>query len=212
MKENKFLTYMNLLDDRYIEEADPAASAAPVVTTTRRLRAWRRIPVLAAAILLATLMVSILGMTISAEEQEPALQEVPIMILKEDFDRLIVHKMDEIDAQKNTHSNIRHDHMRVKYFYEYWDLDNCKWEKNKEALLEQFPITELADIYVYDATATAEDKEWMIDQLRAIGFTQDDLIDCYENLYRVVKESDSENIEKILTTLPEIPEHPAQTE
>lgn len=64
MKENKFLTYMNLLDDRYIEEADPAASAAPVVTTTRRLRAWRRIPVLAAATvaLMALLIVGTFAM------------------------------------------------------------------------------------------------------------------------------------------------------
>jgi DNA helicase-2/ATP-dependent DNA helicase PcrA len=38
MKENKFLTYMNLLDDRYIEEADPAASAAPAFAVGTKVR------------------------------------------------------------------------------------------------------------------------------------------------------------------------------
>ena len=48
MKENKFLTYMNLLDDTYIEEADPS-TAAPIVSKTRRTKAFRRLPVLVAA-------------------------------------------------------------------------------------------------------------------------------------------------------------------
>ena len=48
MKENNFLTYMNLIDDTYVEEADPAASA---VGSTSRTKSWRRLPALAAATL-----------------------------------------------------------------------------------------------------------------------------------------------------------------
>jgi len=46
MKENNFLRYMNLLDDTYIEEADPATFA---VVSARRSKSWRRLPALAAA-------------------------------------------------------------------------------------------------------------------------------------------------------------------
>ena len=46
MKEKHFLSYMNLLDDAYIEEADPAA---PVAHITPKAKTWRRVPVLIAA-------------------------------------------------------------------------------------------------------------------------------------------------------------------
>jgi hypothetical protein len=59
-----------------------------------------------------------------------------------------------------------------------------------------------------DDTATDVEKEYILDQLRAIGFSQIDLIEAYENLYRAVEESDSPNKEKILATLPDIPPRP----
>ena len=57
MKEKNFLTYMNLLDDTYIEEAE---IGAPVVRTTRKGKVLRRIPALVAATvtLMALLVVS----------------------------------------------------------------------------------------------------------------------------------------------------------
>ena len=57
MKEKNFLTYMNLLDDTYIEEAE---IGAPVVRTARKGKVLRRIPALVAATvtLMALLVVS----------------------------------------------------------------------------------------------------------------------------------------------------------
>lgn len=57
MKEKNFLTYMNLLDDTYIEEAE---IGAPVVRTARQGKVLRRIPALVAATvtLMALLVVS----------------------------------------------------------------------------------------------------------------------------------------------------------
>lgn len=49
MKKKNFLTYMNLLDDRYIEEADPCVEAAYDPHKLRRARSRRRIPLLIAA-------------------------------------------------------------------------------------------------------------------------------------------------------------------
>ena len=46
MKKKHVLSYMNLLDDAYIEEADPAA---PVAHITPKAKTWRRVPVLIAA-------------------------------------------------------------------------------------------------------------------------------------------------------------------
>ena len=56
-----------------------------------------------------------------------------------------------------------------------------------------------------DMASSREYLDFILEQLRLIGFTQSDLIECYERLYKLAEASDSENKEKILATLPEIP-------
>jgi hypothetical protein len=63
-----------------------------------------------------------------------------------------------------------------------------------------------------DLTASDADKKFVLDALRSLGFTQLDLIECYERMYELAEESDSENKDKILASLPEIPERPNQDE
>ena len=76
--------------------------------------------------------------------------------------------------------------------------------------MKRFPLAELSDVYAVDATASEVDKEFLLDELRSIGFTQNDLIECYERMYELVENSDVENKEEILASLPEIPERPGE--
>lgn len=203
MKNERLMDALGNVSPALVAEAAPGNLPASAKRPIRPLRM-----LIAAAIVIAIMMVSVLGMTISAEEQGPVLQEVPIMILEEDFERLIVEKMDEIDSYENTPNSVKMRHMRFQAFYERQFMLDTLSPKGKEAMLEKFPITELGNVYTLDFTASDVDKAFLLDELRAIGFTQDDLIDCYERMYALAEESDSENKEKILASLPEIPERP----
>ena len=203
MKNERLMDVMGTVSPAFVAEAAPGNLPAK---TKRPIRPVRFL--IAAAIIIATLMVSILGMTISAEDKGPQLQEVPVIILREDFDRLIAQKMDEIDAQKSTPNTVKMNHMRFKAFYERQFMLDTLSPRAKEAMLEKFPITELGDVYNLDLTASDVEKEWLLEMLRSLGFTQLDLIECYERMYELVEQSDSENKEKILASLPEIPKRP----
>ena len=202
MKNERLMDALGTVSPAFVSEAAPGNVPAKAKRPIRPVRL-----LIAASIIIATMMVSILGMTISAEEQNQ-LQEVPIIILREDFDRLIVEKIEEIDAQESTPHEVKMRHMRLKAFYEFQFLSETSSPIAAEAMLERFPITELGDVCTLDVTVTDVDTKFVLDALRELGFTQDDLIDCYENLYKLAEESDSENKEKILASLPEIPERP----
>ena len=206
MKNEKLMDVIGTVSPTFVAEAAPGNVPARAKRPIRPMRL-----LIAAAIIIATLMVSILGMTISAEDKGPVLQEVPVMMLQEDFDRLIAQKMDEIDAQESTPNTVKMSHMRCKAIYEFWCLDQCSTERAREALLERAPITELGDVCTLDRTASDVDKKFVLDALRSLGFTQLDLIECYERMYELAEESDSENKEKILASLPAIPERPDQS-
>jgi hypothetical protein len=206
MKNERLMDVIGTVSPAFVAEAAPGNVPAKAKRPIRPMRL-----LIAAAIIIATFMVSILGMTISAEEQTQ-LQEVPIIILREDFDRLIVEKIEEIEANENTPHHVKMDHMRLKAFYEYQFLSETTSSRHREAMLERFPITELGDVCTLDVTATDVDKKFVLDALRSLGFTQLDLIECYERMYALAEESDSENKEKILASLPAIPERPDQDE
>ena len=205
MKNERLMDVIGTVSPTFVAEAAPGNVPARAKRPIRPVRL-----LIAASIIIATMMVAILGMTISAEEQTQ-LQEVPIIILREDFDRLIVKKMEEIEANENTPHHVKMDHMRLKSFYEFQFLSETTSPRHREAMLEMFPITELGDVCTLDRTASDVDKKFVLDALRSLGFTQLDLIECYERMYELAEESDSENKEKILASLPAIPERPDQS-
>ena len=202
MKNERLFDALGGVSPDFVTEA--AAAEIPAATPRRRRFRKGMFALVAAMIALITLTV---GLTISAEE-EPALEEVPVMMLKEDFERLVKTKLDKQVAKTNRPSGLTHEAMRLQAFYEYWDLSQCSTEKSQAALRERFPAIECGAIYALDATATEEEKEWILDYLRYLGFSQLDLIEAYENLHRAVEESDLEDKEAILETLPEIPPYP----
>ncbi len=201
MKNERLFDALGGVSSDYVTEA----ATANIPAAKRRPRRFHKGMIAVAAAMIALITMTI-GLTISAEE-EPALEEVPVIMLKEDFERLIVAELEK-QVERNEHSETWYRAERTKAFYEYWDLSLCRTEKGKTVLLERFPITEFCVVYALDATATDVEKEFILGQLRSIGFSQIDLIEAYENLYRAVEESDSPNKEKILATLPEIPPRP----
>jgi len=202
MKNERLMDALGNVSPALVAEAAPGNLPAKAKRPIRPLRM-----LIAAAIVIAIMMVSVLGMTISAEESEPALQELPVIILREDFDRMVKEMYQELE-DKSEFNDCSHYALRHMAFYEQQFMLDTLSPNAKEHMLERFPITELCDVYVLDETATDVDKAWLLEQFRLIGFSQLDLIESYEKLYRMVEESDSENKEKILASLPEIPERP----
>ena len=98
MKNERLMDALGNVSPALVAEAAPGNLPASAKRPIRPLRM-----LIAAAIVIAIMMVSVLGMTISAEEQGPVLQEVPIMILEEDFERCRrVMYSDEIRAYDST--------------------------------------------------------------------------------------------------------------
>jgi len=205
MKNERLMDVLSTVSPAYVAEAAPGNIPKRTGKSPRIVK--RLLAVAAVLVLVIAAAVATIG--ISAAESEP-LEEVPIVMLEEDFDRLIAQRMDEIDARANTPREVKMAHMRLKAFYEYWNLAQCKTEKGRQAILERYPLTELGNVYALDATANDVEKAFLLEQLRSIGFTQDDLIECYERMYELVENSDVENKEEILASLPEIPERPGE--
>ena len=203
MKNERLFDALGGVSPDFVTEA--AAAEIPAATPRRRRFRKGLFALVAAMIALITLTV---GLTISAEE-EPALEEIPVMMLKEDFERLVKTKLDK-QVGKNQPSGLTHEAMRLQAFYEYWDLSQCSTEKSQAALLERFPAIECGPVYVLDGTVIDDEvaMAWILEYLRYLGFSQLDLIEAYENLHRTVEESDLEDKEAILETLPEIPPIP----
>ena len=204
MKNERLLDTIGSVSPEFIQEAAPGN--IPKRTVRRTRMAKRLLAVAAVLVLLLAAAMATIG--ISAEEEQP-LQELPAIILEEDFDLMIREMYMEFE-NKDEFMDLSHYALRCVSFYEYFDLSQCKTDRAKEALLERAPIAKLSNVYILDETATDVDKEWLLDQFRSISFSQNDLIECYERMYELVENSDVENKEEILVSLPDIPERPDQ--
>lgn len=205
MKNERLFDALGGVSSDYVTEA----ATTNISTSQRRPRQFRKSMIALAAAMIALITLTV-GLTISAEE-EPALEEIPVIMLKEDFERLVVAEQEK-QLGKNKNSEAWHRAERTKAFYECYDISQNKTDKAIASMLERYPVTECCAVYILDDTATDAEKEYILDQLRSIGFSQLDLIEAYENLYRAVEESDSPNKEKILETLPDIPPRPVSEE
>jgi hypothetical protein len=195
MKNERLFDAIGLVSPEFVKEAAPGN-----VPRKQRQKPHRIRRILAfAAVLMLILTASIATIWTSAETEEP-LRELPTIMLREDFDRLVRAKFEEYETEGESH-----DAVRVRSFYEIQCLSENITPRAREAMLAFFPITEIADIVNLDVTIREEEYEWLLGQFRSIGFTQSDLIECYERMYELAEKSDSENKEKILASLPEIP-------
>ena len=200
MKNERLMDVLSTVSPAYVAEAAPGNIPKRTGKSPRIVK--RLLAVAAVLVLLVAAAVATIG--ISAEEEQP-LQEMPVILLREDFDRLIVQRAQEIEGLVDTH-----DLDRLVSMYEHQYLSEVKTEKHKKLMLERFPIVALADIRNLDETITDVETEYYLEVLRSIGFTQNDLIECYERMYELVENSDVENKEEILASLPEIPERPGE--
>ena len=202
MKNERLLDTIGSVSPEFIQEAAPGN--IPKRTVRRTRMAKRLLAVAAVLVLLLAAAMATIG--ISAEEEQP-LQEMPVILLREDFDRLIVQRAEKIEGLVSTHELAR-----LQAMYEHQYLSEAISEKHQKFMLEKFPIVALADIRNLDETISDVETENYLEILRSIGFTQNDLIECYERMYELVENSDVENKEEILASLPEIPERPGEKE
>lgn len=202
MKNERLLDTIGSVSPEFIQEAAPGN--IPKRTVRRTRMAKRLLAVAAVLVLLLAAAMATIG--ISAEEEQP-LQEMPVILLREDFDRLIVQRAEKIEGLVSTHELAR-----LQAMYEHQYLSEAISEKHQKFMLEKFPIVALADIRNLDETISDVETEYYLEILRSIGFTQNDLIECYERMYELVENSDVENKEEILASLPEIPERPGEQE
>ena len=202
MKNERLLDTIGSVSPEFIQEAAPGN--IPKRTVRRTRMAKRLLAVAAVLVLLLAAAMATIG--ISAEEEQP-LQEMPVILLREDFDRLIVQRAEKIEGLVSTHELAR-----LVSMYEHQYLSEAISEKHQKFMLEKFPIVALADIRNLDETISDVETENYLEILRSIGFTQNDLIECYERMYELVENSDVENKEEILASLPEIPERPGEQE
>jgi hypothetical protein len=200
MKNERLMDVLSTVSPAYVAEAAPGNIPRRTGKSPRIVK--RLLAVAAVLVLLVATAVATIG--ISAEEEQP-LQEMPVILLREDFDRLIVQRAQEIEGLVSTHELAR-----LQSMYEHQYLSEAISEKHRKAMLERYPIVALADIRNFDETASDVDKENYREILRSIGFTQNDLIECYERMYELVENSDVENKEEILASLPEIPKRPGE--
>ena len=202
MKNERLMDVLGTVSPAYVAEAAPGN--IPRRTTKGPRMVKRLLAVAAVLVLLIAATIATIG--ISAEEEQP-LQEMPVILLREDFDRLIVQRAEKIEGLVSTHELAR-----LQAMYEHQYLSEAISEKHQKFMLEKFPIVALADIRNLDETISDVETENYLEILRSIGFTQNDLIECYERMYELVENSDVENKEEILASLPEIPERPGEKE
>lgn len=200
MKNERLMDVLSTVSPAYVAEAAPGNIPR---RTGRSPRIVKRL-LAVAAVLVLLLAAAMATIGISAEEEQP-LQEMPVILLREDFDRLIVQRAEKIEGLVSTHELAR-----LQSMYEHQYLSEAISEKHQKFMLEKFPIVALADIRNLDETISDVETENYLEILRSIGFTQNDLIECYERMYELVENSDVENKEEILASLPEIPKRPGE--
>jgi hypothetical protein len=200
MKNERLMDVLSTVSPTYVAEAAPGNIPRRTGKSPRIVK--RLLAVAAVLVLLVAAAVATIG--ISAEEEQP-LQEMPVILLREDFDRLIVQRAEKIEGLVSTHELAR-----LQSMYEHQYLSEAISEKHQKFMLEKFPIVALADIRNLDETISDVETEYYLEILRSIGFTQNDLIECYERMYELVENSDLENKEEILASLPEIPKRPGE--
>ena len=197
MKGQRLLDILGNVSPQYIDEAAPGH--IPHDYKRRILMKKKVIMILAAVLLVAALSAIIIGTGASATPGDGRpISDIPRMLLPEDYERF-VGKMEANLAGT-------HEFARFKAYYTKYDLSLQISDKARTYLLEKYPILEVTPIYVIDSELIDSEVEAITVWLTQYGgFTQQDLIDSYTRLHETVLESDIEDKEAALATLPEIP-------
>ncbi len=137
-------------------------------------------------------------------ESKTPLSFVPTIITAEDFARIDARIAQNLDDENKLN--------RFRAFYCCWSLsildtrDEDARAKVEDALLQQYPIVTVTDVYTLDETATELEKAFILDILASYAeLSQEDAIQLYENLYEMVEASEVENKDEIMAYLPEPP-------
>ena len=197
MKSQRLLDVLGEVSPAFVAEAAPGN--IPCNQRRKGLMKRKLAIIVAAALMLVALTAIVLGTGASATPGDGRpISDIPRMMLPEDYERF-VSKM-EVNLAGT------HEFERFKAYYVQYDLSLQMSDRAKAYLLEQYPILEVTPIYAIDSELLDSEVEAITVWLTQYGgFTQQDLIDAYTRLHEAVLESDIEDKEAALATLPAIP-------
>ena len=125
---------------------------------------------------------------------------VPRFLLPEDFDRIeraLKAKMDSGELE------IFYYHKILKGFFIHRSLSEQTTAKAKEALLKEYPITELTDIYEYAPDALPTEDFWVSSYLYFYAdFTPADTVAGYQRMLDLINNSSATNKADMIADVP----------
>jgi len=119
---------------------------------------------------------------------------LPTMLLEEDFNELF-------NAVKETHEAYAEE---VSVLFNYQKLDGLS-SVAQEQLLQVFPLVSITEFYTFHKGMLGRVPTTLKYMYEYGGYSAMDLKEDYENLRKLVEESNAENKEEILATLPTLP-------
>ena len=134
-----------------------------------------------------------------------AIPRIPNWVLVSDFTDDFVQPMEALikKATGDERSRLEYLNRVIPGYYGKKDAyDPGHSEEGKKEVLKDFPITELAAIYIQDISLRSFDMQKLREAFKKAGFTYADLLREHDNMVDLIEKSDSENKAKMLDTLP----------
>ena len=220
MKRNEqLLRELSGISPLYIKEAQPGRVPAKKTMTYAPYGRFRALGVLAAMLVVAAMMFA-LGLSVSATESDPAMEEygagsmlmdIPEMLTQDDFEWMVERMEAGVAAESEIDEFVRK--LWLKRFQEFYALQNPNEQtsnKKKQEMMAFCPVSEVVSVYTVDINLTESERDYLYHMMVTYGgMTQLDLITMYQSLYDLVEQSDlsEEGKQEIRDSLPALPEH-----
>jgi hypothetical protein len=220
MKKNEQLfRAIGKISPTYIEMAADGKVPGKKTRASAPWGRFRALGVIAAMIVLAAMMFA-LGLSVSATEPDPEMEEygagsmlmdIPEMILAEDFEPLLAQVQAGVRADTRLIEDVR-EHLADRFFvfFSLQSLQDQNSEKAREGLLRKYPIVEITNIYTVDYYLGDCERDFLHYMIVTYSDTmQMDLITYHQNMYDMAANSDlsEEKKQKIYDSLPDVPAH-----
>jgi hypothetical protein len=220
MKKNEQLfRAIGKISPTYIEMAADGKVPGKKTRASAPWGRFRALGVIAAMITLAVMMFA-LGLSVSATEPDPAMEEygagsmlmdIPEMLTQNDFEWMVERVEAGVAAESEIDEFVRkHWLKRFQAFYALQNPNEQTSNKKKQEMLASCPVSEVVPVYVVDITLTESERDYLYHMMVTYGgMTQLDLITMYQSLYDLVEQSDlsEERKQEIRDSLPALPEH-----
>ena len=220
MKKNEQLfRAIGKISPTYIEMAADGKVPCKKVRTSAPWGRFRALGVIAAMITLAAMMF-VLGLSVSASEPDPAMEEygagsmlmdIPEVLTQDDFawmvERIEARVAEETDVDEFTR---KHWLKRFQAFFALQNPNEQTSNKKKQEMIAFCPVSEVVSVYTVDIHLTEDERDYLHHFMVTYGgMTQLDLITMYQSMYDLVEQSElsEERKQEIRASLPALPVH-----